>query len=96
MRLEGKVALVTGASRGIGKEIAISLAKEGADVVVNYAGSKDKANETVNEIIALGRKAIAYQCNVSDADSVQAMVKETVDQFGKLDILVNNAGITTR
>ncbi|MBS4177155.1 3-oxoacyl-[acyl-carrier-protein] reductase [Lederbergia citrea] len=94
MKLEGKSAIVTGASRGIGREIAIFLAKEGADVVVNYSGSEEKANETVSEIIAMGRKAFAFKCNVGDADSVQEMVKETINQFGKLDILVNNAGIT--
>jgi len=94
MRLEGKAALVTGASRGIGREIALAFAREGADVIVNYSGSEAKANEVVNEIIALGRKAVAYQCNVADAESVQEMVKETINQFGRLDILVNNAGIT--
>ncbi|MFD1705849.1 3-oxoacyl-[acyl-carrier-protein] reductase [Siminovitchia sediminis] len=94
MRLEGKVALVTGASRGIGKAVALALAEEGANVVVNYAGSTGKANETVSEIQAMGREAVAYQCNVSDSEAVQAMVKDTVAKFGKLDILVNNAGIT--
>ncbi|WP_064093743.1 3-oxoacyl-[acyl-carrier-protein] reductase [Rossellomorea aquimaris] len=94
MHLEGKVALVTGASRGIGKEIALELAREGCNVVVNYAGSEAKANETVDEIKSLGREAVAIQCNVSDSDSVQNMVKETITQFGTVDILVNNAGIT--
>ncbi|RST75458.1 3-oxoacyl-[acyl-carrier-protein] reductase [Siminovitchia acidinfaciens] len=94
MKLEGKVALVTGASRGIGRATALALAEAGADVVVNYAGSTDKANEVVEKIKSLGREAIAYQCNVSDSDAVQAMVKDTIAKFGKLDILVNNAGIT--
>lgn len=94
MKLEGKTAIVTGASRGIGRAIAIAFAKEGADVVVNYAGSEEKAKETVNEIIEMGRKAFAFQCNISNGESVQEMVKETIQQFGKLDILVNNAGIT--
>ena len=94
MKLEGKSALVTGASRGIGREIAIALAKEGANVLVNYSGSEAKANEVVEEIIGMGRQAIAYQCNVADSDSVKEMVKETINQFGSLDILVNNAGIT--
>jgi 3-oxoacyl-[acyl-carrier protein] reductase len=94
MKLEGKVALVTGASRGIGREIALELAKEGANVVVNYAGSEAKANEVVQEILAMGREAIAYQCNVANSEEVQSMVKETIEHFGKLDILVNNAGIT--
>lgn len=94
MKLENKTVLVTGASRGIGREIALIFAKEGANIVVNYSGSKEKAEEVVNEITALGQKAIAYQCNVSDGESVQTMVKETIAEFGSLDILVNNAGIT--
>jgi 3-oxoacyl-[acyl-carrier protein] reductase len=94
MKLEGKVAIVTGASRGIGREIALQFAKEGADVVVNFAGSEAKANEVVQEIMEIGRQAIAYQCNVGIAEDVQNMVKETIDHFGKVDILVNNAGIT--
>lgn len=94
MNLEGKVALVTGASRGIGREIALELAREGCNVAVNFAGSEAKANEVVDEIKGLGREAIAVQCNVSDAEAVQAMVKETIGQFGSIDILVNNAGIT--
>lgn len=94
MKLEGKVAIVTGASRGIGKEIAIFLAKEGANVVVNYSGSEAKAKATMDEIISLGRKAMIYQCDVSNMTDVQEMVKETIHEFGKLDILVNNAGIT--
>ncbi|WP_423410003.1 3-oxoacyl-[acyl-carrier-protein] reductase [Heyndrickxia sp. MSNUG] len=94
MRLEGKVALVTGASRGIGREIAYELAREGASVAVNYAGSEAKALELVNEIKAMGREAFAIQSDVSNSDSVNGMVKETVERFGKLDILVNNAGIT--
>ncbi|WP_400247163.1 3-oxoacyl-[acyl-carrier-protein] reductase [Niallia sp. JL1B1071] len=94
MKLAGKVAVVTGASRGIGKSIAIELAKQGADIVVNYAGSVDRANEVVKEIEALGRKAISIQCDVSDGDSVNAMMKEALEAFGSIDILVNNAGIT--
>lgn len=94
MRLEGKVALVTGASRGIGREIAFELAREGASVAVNYAGSEAKALELVDEIKSLGREAFAIQADVSNSDSVNEMVKEAVERFGKLDILVNNAGIT--
>ncbi|MGM0851582.1 MAG: 3-oxoacyl-[acyl-carrier-protein] reductase [Bacillota bacterium] len=94
MNLEGKVALVTGASRGIGREIALELARKGCNVAVNYSGSEAKANEVVDEIKGLGREAIAVQCNVSDSDAVQAMVKETIGEFGSVDILVNNAGIT--
>lgn len=94
MNVNGKVALVTGASRGIGREIALELAREGANVVVNYSGSEAKANEVVDEIKSMGREALAIQCNVADSDSVQSMVKETISHFGALDILVNNAGIT--
>jgi 3-oxoacyl-[acyl-carrier protein] reductase len=94
MTLEGKVALVTGASRGIGREIALELAKQGANVAVNYAGSEEKANEVVDEIKAIGKEAFSVKCDVSNSEEVAAMVKETVDRFGKLDILVNNAGIT--
>jgi 3-oxoacyl-[acyl-carrier protein] reductase len=94
MTLEGKVALVTGASRGIGREIALELARQGANVAVNYAGSESKANEVVDEIKAIGKEAFAIKCDVSNSEEVSAMVKETVEVFGKLDILVNNAGIT--
>ncbi|MEH7251275.1 3-oxoacyl-[acyl-carrier-protein] reductase [Neobacillus niacini] len=94
MTLKGKIALVTGASRGIGREIALELARQGANVAVNYAGSEGKANEVVDEIKAIGKEAFAIKCDVSNGDEVAAMVKETVDRFGKLDILVNNAGIT--
>ncbi|GLB59391.1 3-oxoacyl-[acyl-carrier-protein] reductase [Cytobacillus sp. NCCP-133] len=94
MKLEGKSALVTGASRGIGREIALGLAKQGADIAVNYSGSESRANEVVDEIKALGRNAFAVQCDVSSSESVANMVKETIEKFGKLDILVNNAGIT--
>ncbi|PLR84179.1 beta-ketoacyl-ACP reductase [Bacillus canaveralius] len=94
MKLEGKAALVTGASRGIGREIALELARQGASVAVNYSGSEARANEVVDEIRALGREAFAVQADVANSDSVAAMVKETFEKFGKLDILVNNAGIT--
>ena len=91
--LEGKNALVTGASRGIGRAIALELARNGANVVVNYAGSKEKAEAVVNEIEALGRKAVAIQANVANSEEVTALVKDTIDQLGSIDILVNNAGI---
>lgn len=93
-KLDGKTAVVTGASRGIGRAIAIELAKEGANVVVNYSGSKEKAEQVVEEIKKLGTKAISVQANVSDAESVQNLMKEAIEQFGSIDILVNNAGIT--
>lgn len=94
MNLTGKVALVTGASRGIGQATAIELAKAGADVVVNFIGNEAVAQETVAAIEALGRKAIKIKADVGNAEDVQAMVDEAVAAFGHIDILVNNAGIT--
>ena len=94
MNLTGKVALVTGASRGIGQAAAIELAKAGADIIVNFIGNEVVAQETVEAIEALGRKAIKIKANVGDADDVQAMVDEAHATFGHIDILVNNAGIT--
>ncbi|MCY7608953.1 3-oxoacyl-[acyl-carrier-protein] reductase, partial [Bacillus safensis] len=84
----------TGASRGIGRSIAIDLAKSGANVVVNYSGNEAKANEVVDEIKALGQQAFAVKADVSNAEEVQAMMKQAIDTFGSIDILVNNAGIT--
>lgn len=89
-----KVALVTGASRGIGKAIALQLAAGGAKVVVNYAGSKDKAEEVVEQIKAAGGEAMCYQCNVADYAEVEKMVTDVLAAYGRVDILVNNAGIT--
>ncbi|HAR4928446.1 TPA: 3-oxoacyl-[acyl-carrier-protein] reductase [Staphylococcus aureus] len=89
-----KSALVTGASRGIGRSIALQLAEEGYNVAVNYAGSKEKAEAVVEEIKAKDVDSFAIQANVADADEVKAMIKEVVSQFGSLDVLVNNAGIT--
>ena len=94
MKIQGQVALVTGASRGIGREIALELARQGANVAVNYAGNEALANEVVAEIEAMGQKAIAIRCNVANADEVSSMVKATIEQFGSVDILVNNAGVT--
>ncbi|MCM1499159.1 MAG: 3-oxoacyl-[acyl-carrier-protein] reductase [Clostridium sp.] len=92
--LEGKIALVTGASRGIGRQIAITLASYGATVIVNYNGSREKAEEVVSGITANGGKAAIYGCNVSDYGAVETMMKELVKEYGRIDILVNNAGIT--
>jgi len=92
--LEGKVALVTGASRGIGKAIALSLAEAGADVAVNYAGSKQAAEEVVSAIQAMGRKSVALQADVGNVEQADEMVQKVIEHFGKIDILVNNAGIT--
>ncbi|WP_345807438.1 3-oxoacyl-[acyl-carrier-protein] reductase [Bacillus pumilus] len=92
--LTNKTAVVTGASRGIGRSIAIDLAKNGANVVVNYSGNEAKANEVVDEIKALGQQAFAVKADVSNAEEVQALMKQAIDTFGSIDILVNNAGIT--
>ncbi|WP_394920428.1 3-oxoacyl-[acyl-carrier-protein] reductase [uncultured Robinsoniella sp.] len=92
--LENKVALVTGASRGIGKAIALKLAVDGAFVVVNYNGSKDKADEVVAQIKENGGDAVSFQCNVADYDSTEKMMKELLTEYQHIDILVNNAGIT--
>lgn len=94
MNLSGKIALVTGASRGIGRAIALELAQAGADVAINYAGSEQAAKDVADEINQLGRKAIIIQANVADATSVANMVNKVIEEFGSLDILVNNAGIT--
>jgi 3-oxoacyl-[acyl-carrier protein] reductase len=92
--MKGKNALVTGASRGIGRAIALELGRHGVNVAVNYSGSEAKALEVVDELKGLGVQAFAVQCNVSQAVDVQDMVKQVVDTFGSIDILVNNAGIT--
>ncbi|AEG59997.1 3-oxoacyl-[acyl-carrier-protein] reductase [Desulforamulus ruminis] len=94
MFLNGKVAIVTGASRGIGRAIALTMAGAQADIVINYAGRADAAEETAEMIRQLGRKALVYRADVSDSQQVQQMVEATVAEFGKIDILVNNAGIT--
>ena len=92
--MEEKIALVTGASRGIGSQIAKTLAKKNIFVVVNYSGSKEKAEQTAEEIINAGGKAVVYGCDISDFYATEDMVKEIVKQYGRLDILINNAGIT--
>lgn len=92
--LSGKVALVTGASRGIGREIALTLAEYGASVIVNYNGSKEKAEEVVNEIVQKGGTAESVQCSVADEAACKEMIDSMLAKFGHIDILVNNAGIT--
>ena len=92
--LTNKTALVTGASRGIGAAIAKSLAKEGAFVIINYNGSKERADAVAAEILADGGKAAVYGCNVSDYSACEKMAKDIIENYGHLDILVNNAGIT--
>ncbi len=92
--LTGKIALVTGAGRGIGREIALVLAANGATVIVNYNGSKESAEAVVAEIVQKGGSAEAIQCNVSDFAASEAFVKQVLDKYKKVDILVNNAGVT--
>lgn len=91
--LAGKVAIVTGASRGIGRAIALKLAGNGASVVVNYAGNTTKAQEVVAEIDKLGVQGLAVQADVSKVADIQRLFEQTIERFGKVDILVNNAGI---
>lgn len=92
--LENKIALVTGASTGIGRQIALTLAGEGAYVVVNYVGPVEAANEVIDEITANGGRAEAYECWVNDFAAVEEMIRTLIGKLGRIDILVNNAGIT--
>lgn len=94
--LKGKVAIITGSGRGIGKTIAITFAKNGADIVVNYPLDelKDEAMEVVEEIKNIGARAIAVKANIADFNEAKTLIDETITEFGKIDILVNNAGIT--
>ena len=93
--LSGKWALVTGSSRGIGKGVAFALAEAGADIVVNYAGSADKAAEVASEIQTMGRRALVIQADVSKPEDVNRMFDEIEAKIGGVDILVNNAGVVT-
>jgi acetoacetyl-CoA reductase/3-oxoacyl-[acyl-carrier protein] reductase len=93
-RIDGKTALVTGASRGIGRAIAVTLAREGAKVAINYAHNEAKAQEVAEEITAMGGTAMLVQANVGVAAEARAMVAKVAEQFTHLDVLVNNAGIT--
>lgn len=92
--LKGKVALVTGGSRGIGRAIALKLAENGADVAVVYAGQQEKAEEVCREAAAFGVRAAAYRCNVADFEEARQTVAAVTEAFGGVDILVNNAGVT--
>lgn len=92
-KLTGKVALVTGGSRGIGAAIARALADDGADVAISYAASADKAQSVVKDLLAKGVRADAFQADQSDTDAVNDLIKQVAQRFGRLDILVNNAGV---
>ena len=94
MKLNGKVAVVTGASRGIGRAIALELAHRGASVVVNYRSNVDAAHDVVDTIERDGGRAIAVQADVGDCDQAKALIQTAIDTFGGIDILVNNAGTT--
>jgi len=94
MGLENKVALVTGASGGIGKAVALALAAQGADIAINYSGNAEAAQGVKAEVEKMGRKAFTVKANVASSQDVEEMVKNVLEQFGKIDILVNNAGIT--
>jgi 3-oxoacyl-[acyl-carrier protein] reductase len=95
MQLNGRTALVTGASRGIGRAIALSMAQEGADVAVNYVSNEGAAKEVVERIHAMGRKSMLAQADVADYPDTYRMAQEVLKQFGHLDILINNAGINS-
>jgi len=92
-KLTGKVALVTGGSRGIGAAIARALADDGADVAISYAASADKAQAVVKDLLAKGVRADAFQADQADTDAVNDLIKQVAQRFGRLDILVNNAGV---
>lgn len=94
MRLQDKIALVTGSSRGVGKAVALAFAKEGANVIVNYTSNEKAANEVVDTIESMGRKAIAVRADVAIKEQAAQLVQASIDTFGRLDILVNNAGFT--
>ncbi|OHC00412.1 MAG: 3-oxoacyl-[acyl-carrier-protein] reductase [Planctomycetes bacterium RIFCSPLOWO2_12_FULL_39_13] len=94
MQLKDKVAIVTGGTRGIGKAIALELAKNGCNVAFNYNKSSDAANMLVKEIESMGAKALSFQVNAASLEGAKNMVKDVKDKFGKIDFLVNNAGIT--
>lgn len=92
--LAGKIALVTGAARGIGKSVALALAEAGSTVIVNYNGSKERAMEVTKAIEEMGGTAESYQCNVADFKACGDMISDIIKKYGRIDILVNNAGIT--
>ena len=93
MKLKNKIAIITGASKGIGKSTALLFAKEGAKIVINYSSSEEKAFSVVDEIKEIGSEAIAIKCDVANENEVKKMIQQTIDKFGKIDILVNNAGV---
>jgi 3-oxoacyl-[acyl-carrier protein] reductase len=96
MRLQNKIAVITGASRGIGREIALTFAREGADIVVNYVNNGEAAHKVAAEINGLGRRALVVQADVSQRSAVRELFRQAKETFGRIDILVNNAGVNKR
>ncbi len=94
MKLQEKIALVTGGSKGIGAAIAVGLAKEGADVAVNYNGDRDGAEQTAQQVRALGRRALVVKADIGSVHEIEEMFRAVKDTFGRIDVLINNAGIT--
>ncbi|HBF43166.1 MAG TPA: 3-oxoacyl-ACP reductase [Desulfobacteraceae bacterium] len=94
MKLKGKIALVTGSSRGVGRAVALGFAKDGAKVVVNYTSNEKAANEAVNKIQAMGSEAVSVRADVAQKTDAERLVETTIKTFGRIDILVNNAGFT--
>ena len=88
------VAVVTGGTRGIGRQIVNTLAKQGYDISINYRSENDDLAEVIEEVKALGRNIYTYKCDISDFESTENFIKNTINEFGKIDVLVNNAGIT--
>src|SRR4051812_11077492 len=94
MKLAGKVVLITGASQGIGSALAVGMAKQGGNIIVNYLTNREGAEQTVAQVCALGRKAFLYQADVGSVEEIDAMFRQVRETFGRLDVLVNNAAIT--
>jgi glucose 1-dehydrogenase len=93
MKLEGKTVLITGGGQGIGQGIAYRLAEEGANIVIDYVGNPEPANETIAQIEKRGRKALAVQADISSVDQIHSMMKQAIDSLGAVDVLINNAGV---
>jgi len=91
--IQGKTAIITGGSRGVGREIALSLAREGANIVLTYQGNKEKAQEVIEEVKSLGCGAVSFQVSLSEADAAVELIHKGIKQFGEVDLLINNAGV---
>lgn len=91
--IQGKTAIITGGSRGVGRQTALSLAQEGANIVLTYQGNKEKAQEVVEEVKSLGCEAVSFQVNLAEADAAVGLIHKSIEQFGEVDLLINNAGV---